>query len=466
MRYYKPPPTVGISYCEGCFTKQRRIDQLEEEVVLLRAKLKYRQDKNKEPFFGSSTPSSKIPLKENTTQTNKENKGGAKKGHTGNGRKSIPEDEADKVIERPVEENSCPRCGGVLEYKETVFRSVVDVFLNKARNILYKCAVKRCIKCNKTVSNKPPILPRNKYGNNLIASSAIMHYHHGIALKRLEDIWGKNVIDGNLIKIFHRLAGMWEPVIPKLKEEYRKSSVKHADETGWRTDGENGYSWLFRTDKTSIFAFKESRSSRIAKDILGTKRLKGVLVVDRYAGYNKAPCKIQYCYAHLLRKLEDTGKEFSGQDEVQGFVSILAPLLAEAMHLRASPIKDKEYYKKAKRIKREIIKIIRAPAQHPAIQGYQDIFRENKHRLYHWVKNRDIPADNNKAERELRPTVIARKVSFGSQSAQGAKTRSVLMSIIHTASKRLKDKSLEEWFAWTLERLSENPEVDPMSLLP
>ena len=154
----------------------------------MRAKLKYRQDKNKEPFFGSSTPSSKIPLKENTTQTNKENKGGAKKGHTGNGRKSIPEDEADKVIERPVEENSCPRCGGVLEYKETVFRSVVDVFLNKARNILYKCAVKRCIKCNKTVSNKPPILPRNKYGNNLIASSAIMHYHHGIALKRLEDI--------------------------------------------------------------------------------------------------------------------------------------------------------------------------------------------------------------------------------------------------------------------------------------
>ena len=466
MRYYNRTPAATISYCESCFKKQQHIDRLEEEIASLKAKLKYRQDKDKEPFFGSSGPSSKIPLKEDTEEINTKKKGGAKNGHIGNGRKSIAEDEADEIIERPVEDDSCPHCGGALEYKETVFRSVVDVFLNKARNTLYKCAVKRCIRCNKTVSNKPPILPRNKYGNNLIAQSAIMHYLHGIALKRLEDIWGENLIDGNLIKIFHRLAGIWEPAFYKLKEEYRKSPIKHADETGWRTDGENGYSWLFRTDSLSIFAFKESRSSRIAKDILGKKKLKGVLVVDRYPVYNKAPCKIQYCYAHLLRNLEDIGKGFYDQNEVQAFVSSLAPLLAEAMHLRGSPVKDKEYYREAKRIKKDIIKIIRAPAEHPAIQGYQDIFRENKHRLYHWAENRDIPADNNKAERELRPTVIARKVSFGSQSAEGAKTRSILMSIIHTASKRLKDTPLEEWFVWTLEELSKNPEADPISLLP
>ena len=189
-------------------------------------------------------------------------------------------------------------------------------------------------------------------------------------------------------------------------------------------------------------------------------------MVDRYPAYNKAPCKIQYCYAHLLRNLEDIGREFADENEVQGFVSSLAPLLAEAMHLRTSPVKDRVYYIKAEKIKREIVKIIRAPAQHPAIQGYQDIFRMNKRRLYHWVGNRDIPSDNNKAERELRPTVIARKVSFGSQSVQGAKTRSILMSVIHTASKRLKDKRLEEWFVWTLEQLSQNPDIDPVSLLP
>ncbi|MBI3941357.1 MAG: transposase, partial [Acidobacteria bacterium] len=39
---------------------------------------------------------------------------------------------------------------------------------------------------------------------------------------------------------------------------------------------------------------------------------------------------------------------------------------------------------------------------------------------------------DNRCERELRPTVIARKVSFGSQSEAGAKTREIMMSLLHT----------------------------------
>jgi len=466
MRYYNSSPAIGISYCEGCFAKQQRIDHLEEEVTSLRAKLRYRHDKDIKPFFGSQTPSSKLPFKENTKQENRNNNGGAKKGHVGNGRKSITEDKADEIIDRFVEEELCPDCGCRLEYKETVIRSIVDVCLNKAKNIIYRCQVKRCTNCHKQISNKPPVLAKNKYGNNLIANSAIMHYFHGMPLRRLENLWGKEVIEGNLIKTFHRLSNLWKPAITKLKEEYRKSPVKHADETGWRTDGESGYSWLFCNDKVSIFNFKDTRSAKVAKEVLGTKKLPGVLLVDRYGVYNKSPCKIQYCYAHLLRRLEDIGKEFPGIREVQVFVSTLAPLLAEAMHLRGRPISDNKYYSRAKKLQAEIQKIIRAPSEHPAVQNYQDIFRGNRHRLYHWVKDRDIPADNNRAERELRPTVIARKVSFGSQSEEGATTRSTLMSIIHTASKRLKDNSLEEWFVGTLEKFSKNPEVDPILLLP
>lgn len=466
MRYYNSSPAIGVSYCKSCFEKQKHIDQLEEEVVSLKAKLRYREDKDIRPFFGSQTPSSKLPFKENALEENTNNKGGAKIGHKGNGRKSIPEDKADEIIDRFVEEELCPDCGSMLEYKETLLRSIVDVCLNKAKNIVYRCQVKRCTNCNKQISNKPPVLPRNKYGNNLIANSAIMHYFHGMPLKRLENLWGKEVIEGNLIKTFHRLGNLWKPAIKKLKEDYRTSPVKHADETGWRTDGETGYSWLFCTDKISIFNFKDTRSSRVAKEILGTKKLPGVLVVDRYGAYNKSPSKIQYCYAHLLRRLEDLGKEFPEQKEMQVFVSSLAPLLAEAMHLRSSPISDNKYYKRTKKLQSEIRKIIRSPSKHPGVQNYQDIFRDNDHRLYHWVKDRGVPSDNNRAERELRPTVIARKVSFGSQSEEGAATRSILMSIIHTASKKLKDKSLEEWFVWTLEQFSKNPETDPTSLLP
>ena len=48
--------------------------------------------------------------------------------------------------------------------------------------------------------------------------------------------------------------------------------------------------------------------------------------------------------------------------------------------------------------------------------GFPTVFREKAHRLYHWADDPAVPAENNLAERDLRPLVIARKISFGSQS--------------------------------------------------
>ena len=53
---------AGRRYCPGCFEKQSKIDQLLEENQRLRQKLRYEERKAKEGFFGSSTPSSKIPF--------------------------------------------------------------------------------------------------------------------------------------------------------------------------------------------------------------------------------------------------------------------------------------------------------------------------------------------------------------------------------------------------------------------
>lgn len=455
-----------FSYCKGCFEKERIIDDLQEQVKSLKDKLKYRQGKDKQPFFGSSTSSSKLPVKENALEENRDKKGGAKVGHKGNGRKKVLREQADKVIELPFEENNCRDCGGQLVGKGSRLRGIIDSFLNKAQKLLYVSEVKECVKCGKVHFKKPLVLPRNKYGNNLICNSTIMHYFHGIPIKRLENLWGKNLIAGNLMKTFHRLAKFWCPVLEQIKQEYRDHPIKHADETGWRTDGKSGYAWVFATDNTSIFSFRETRSSIVAKEILGTKKLPGVLVVDRYGGYNKAPCSLQYCYAHLLRNLTDISKDFPDEKEIQTLVSCLAPLFAKAMHIRTQPISDRKYYSHANNLKRKIQKLARSPAKHPAIQNFQDILKENEHRLYHWVRDRRVPSENNRAERELRPTVIARKVSFGSQSRQGAITRSVLMTVLHTANKRLKNQTLEEWFLWTLEEFAKNPNINPVTLLP
>ena len=457
---------TSFSFCQNCYEKQREIDRLEDENERLKRKIKALEKRNEEGYFGSSTPSAQKPFKENAESSNKKRNGGAKKGHKGHGRKKISEKEAE-IVEYLDCRNECPICGGKLQFKEEKERSVVDTLPVKAVKKVYKYPKKYCPKCKKTVENKPVILPKSLYGNQLLALAATMHYFHGVPMGKIERIIGAPLPEKRLHMMFHRLSSIFKGSIPKIIEEYRKASVKHADETGWRTDGESGYAWIFCSTHVTVFQFKDTRSARVPKKILGEEHLPGVLVVDRYGAYNKSPCKIQYCYAHLLRDVDDYGKKYPEKKEVQIFVSALIPLLSAAMHLRTTDIDDKTYYRKAGLIKKKILETINSPAEDFGIQSIQMTFKEKESRLYHWVKDRNVPAENNKAERELRPTVIARKVSFGSQSEKGAQTRSVLMTVLHTAQKRLENQSrLAERFKGALDKISVDPKIDPDSLLP
>ena len=171
------------------------------------------------------------------------------------------------------------------------------------------------------------------------------------------------------------------------------------------------------------------------------------------------PCSIQYCYAHLLRTVKDLEKDFPENAEIKSFVGALVPQLTNAISLRTLDITDKQFKRQAAKIKNEIINITNRQAKHPAIQKIQDIFREKAHRLYHWAKDRNIPADNNLAERELRPLVIARKISFGSQSDAGARTREILMTVLHTLKKGTADVTTV--FKSALDKLAEQSGIDP-----
>ena len=92
------------------------------------------------------------------------------------------------------------------------------------------------------------------------------------------------------------------------------------------------------------------------------------------------------------------------------------------MRLRGMELTDEQSYGRASEIKQKMEALAEEPAQHLAVRKWQDFLVEQKDRLYGWVEDRRVPAENNRAERELRPTVIARKVSFGWQSALGAHT--------------------------------------------
>ena len=223
--------------CSECVGKQEEIYRLREDNQRLKTKLRNQERKTSEGFYGSSTPSSKLPAKPNTTSEKKN--GGAKKGHKGAGRKVFPKEEAD-VYETIETDDICPDCLIELKEKDSRDRYVIDIKPLEIKKIIYHIIRKKCKKCGRIFEPKPPgVLPRNLYGNNLIVYIAIEHYIKGKTLGALEK--ELDIGYGTLIDILHSLAKILKDIPDKLIEEYRKSFVKHADETGWRNDGDNGY---------------------------------------------------------------------------------------------------------------------------------------------------------------------------------------------------------------------------------
>lgn len=425
------------------------------------AKLRYQERTAREGPFGSSTPSAKLPTKPNTLPERQARRGGAKVGHPGHGRQPFTAAEADRVQTAPAPDH-CPDCGTRLESKDFRERGVLDLPPVKVEKVLWRLPRRWCPRCRRLIlARAPGVPPKGLYNHRLLMGLGVQHYLYGVPLGTLIRQTGLN--QGGVLKALHRGADRLGPVLAPLLQEYRQAPVKHADETGWRTDGRNGYAWMFGTPHLALFRFRQTRSAHVAHEVFGAERSPGVLVVDRYDGYNKVPCALQYGYAHLLRDLQDLEKKFPQDPQVHAFVQDLAPCLAQAMKLRTFPLSRRQFRRRARRIKDAIQKIAYRPASHPAIWTFQEIFRTQTHRLFHWTRDPAIPADNNFAERQLRPLVIARKISFGSQSDRGARTREIWMTVLHTLAQRTPHvgQTLER----ALDALAQNPSLNLYRLL-
>jgi hypothetical protein len=128
---------MTITACKGCFEKQKRIDHLEDENKRLKAKLRCESNKMKEGYFGSATPSSQKPFKENVKKERK--KRGLKKGHKGYGRKSFFDEEIEEIKTLKSEITICPDCGKKLKSKGYVDRNIKDIDPIRIKKKKYRC---------------------------------------------------------------------------------------------------------------------------------------------------------------------------------------------------------------------------------------------------------------------------------------------------------------------------------------
>ena len=258
----------------------------------------------------------------------------------------------------------------------------------------------------------------------------------------LATLHGLQLSVGELVELTHAVRRQLQPQADALKAQVQHSRVVHGDETGWRQDGENGWAWTLVTAGPAAvryFEFDRSRSHRVVQRLLGAD-WRGWLVTDFYAAYNRIPGRHQRCWVHLLRDLHALKEAQAAEPAVLQWATAVRQLYEEACHWLAehpaAPPAERvaqytHLYTQACTLGAQYARA----QEHPCNALAKRLLR-HQDELFPFVLLPDLPADNNLAERSLRPLVIMRKISGGSRSPQGTQTRLTLASLLHTWAAR------------------------------
>jgi transposase len=247
---------------------------------------------------------------------------------------------------------------------------------------------------------------------------------------------------GEIVELTHDVRQQLQPQADQLKAEIQTSTVTHGDETSWRENGQNGYAWAFVTGGPAAvryFEFARSRSHLVAQHILGAD-WRGWLVTDFYAAYNLIPGRHQRCWTHLLRDLHALKEEHAANAEVQSWAKAVRKLYDDActwllVHPTPTPAERRSEYADLFTHACRLGEQYALSYAHPCCTLAKRLLR-HQDELFQFVLVPGLPADNNLAERSIRPLVIMRKISGGTRSAEGSKTRLTLASLLHTWAAR------------------------------
>jgi transposase len=247
-----------------------------------------------------------------------------------------------------------------------------------------------------------------------------------------------SISSGEVVELLHQVRRTLQSHVDTLKAQARASPILHGDETSWRENGQNGYIWAFSTpgeEAVRYYEYDHSRGQAVVKRILGGK-FTGHLVSDFYCGYNGYAGKHQRCWVHLLRDLRALKEAQADDAVVVQWAQDVRALYDDAqtwLQEQAAPSQELcelHYVALVARAHALGLRYARAK-QHPC-QALAKRLLRHEDELFQFVLVAGLSADNNLAERSIRPLVVIRKISGGSRSAEGTKTRMALASLFET----------------------------------
>ena len=256
--------------------QQAMIDQLEKRIAQLEGQAKSKGSGRMPGLKSKADPKPAQPRKPRKRRS-----------HGFARTRMTPTQRVEHVVER------CPDCATQLSGGWTHHtREVIDLPQVPVSVTEHAYIARTCPRCRRRCV--PPAqlggvaLGKQRLGINLISLIAALREEARLPFRviqwYLDTVHGLRLSVGAIVAATHRVAQKARAELTDILERIRGSPVVHADETGWREDGHNGYVWTFSTPDLRYY-LRRGRGKAVVDEALG-EEFAGVLVSDFYAAYH------------------------------------------------------------------------------------------------------------------------------------------------------------------------------------
>lgn len=426
---------------------QAVIDHYERRIAALEAEL---AAVKKTPQNSSLPPSTQHPhAKPVAPKIKSKKKRGGQPGHPKHERALIPAEECQEVI--ACQPAACRRCGGQLtgEDSEPLRHQVWEVPEIKPLVTEYQRHRLTCPCCGETTCGELPAgVPVSQGGPRLVALTALLMGCFRQSKRRvalfLEQVLHQPCSAGWVVKLQNQATAALQPAYEELKQQLPTQDQLGIDESPTKEAAAKAWVWTCVAPAFTVFAVRTTRAATVLDELL-TSEFCGTITCDRAKMYwslgqdrpaDQRRHRLQWCWAHLKRDFQALIDSDDGQAKCLGR-DLMRPtkeLFRHWSRCRDGTLTRIGFQRLMKPIRRKIEALLLRGVFSGNDRLYGMCRELSNHRDWLWtfVDVAGVEPTNNASERALRPAVIWRKLSFGTQSPHGSRFVETLLTVVET----------------------------------
>ena len=419
---------------------RQRVEQLEQENAQLRqrvAELEELPPRSAAPFRREERR--KVPPEQRK-------KPGRRPGHKGVWRPAPLQ--IDQRIELPL--SCCPRCGGPVRHCRPRRQIIEELPLVRPQvtELITYCG--DCPQCGRVYSHHPLQTSHAvgaagvQLGPRALAWAVLLKQGLGLTARKscrlLRGLCGLALSPGGLMQSLQRLGRKLEGLYQQLQQSLRASPAVHSDETSWWVGGPSWWLWSFSDPRTTVYCVEPTRAHDVVEQVLG-KRYGGMLVSDCLSSYDPLDCRKHKCIAHHLRAIakarDSPGSQQSGY--LREWELLFQTVLTLHRLYRQGQLDAATLAQKRPCLQEWVGRLLEQQVSQPGELRIQHRLGKQRQHLLGCLQEPAAEPTNNRAERSLRPAVIARKLSCGNRTEPGKRCWEILTSLVVTCEQRKQD---------------------------